>query len=100
MKMIEMAPGRSVSFAAGALAALFLLAGVAFPQSEYTRSPGIWLSGETRYKLSRAHIEELTRSLRRITGYQELHFAVDGSLAPGGALSGGSETSRQILSRA
>jgi len=33
MKTMKVAPGRSVSFAAGALAGLFLFTGIAFPQS-------------------------------------------------------------------
>jgi hypothetical protein len=40
----------------------------------------------------------LTRSLRRITGFGELHFANDGSLVTGAAQSGGSATARRTLS--
>src|SRR5215468_6136891 len=100
MKIMEGAPGRSVSFAAGVLAGLFLLTGIAFPQSVYPKSPGVWLSGELGYRLTGAHVEELTQSLRRITGLKELHFERDGSLAIGTAQPEGSATARQILSRA
>ncbi len=100
MTTFESLMGRSVSIAAGALASLFLLTGIAFAQSAFPKKPGVWLSGEGEYKPAAARIEELTRSLRRITGFGELHFAKDGSLALGGAQSGGSATGRWILSRA
>jgi|SRR5215510_1808443 len=99
MKTMKVAPGRSVSFAAGALAGLFLLTGIVFPQSVFPKTPGVWLSGEPGYKPTGARVEELTQSLRRITGFSELHFAKNGSLVIGPAQSGGSVTARQILSR-
>src|SRR5262245_2373774 len=98
MKTIEASPGRSVSFAAGSLVCLFLLTGIAFPQSLFPKTPGVWLSGEPGYRPTGARVEELTRSLRRITGLNELHFEKDGSLVTGPAQSKGSATARQILS--
>jgi hypothetical protein len=91
-----------VSKAACALATLIILAGTAFPQSEYPKTPGIWLSSQTKYKLTETRIGQLAQSLRRITGLNELYFAEDGSLAPGAAPAeaAGSATARQILSRA
>ncbi|MBO0861300.1 MAG: hypothetical protein J2P21_22985 [Chloracidobacterium sp.] len=102
MATFERFARRSVSIAAGAAAVLFLLAGIAFAQPEFPRTPGVWLSGD-EHKPTDAHIEELTRSLRRITGFNELHFADDGSLALGdtqSAQSRGSAAARRILSRA
>ena len=98
MTKFELMAGRSVSIAAGALAGLFLLTGIAFAQSAFPKTPGVWLSGEARRKFSGARVEELTRSLRRITGFGELHFAKDGSLVTGAAQSGGSAAARRILS--
>lgn len=107
MATFEMIARRSVSIAAGAAIALFLLAGIAFAQPEFPRKPGVWLSGD-EHKPTCAHVEELTRSLRRITGFNELHFAEDGSLALGAAQSTqsvqsaqsrGSVAARRILSR-
>jgi hypothetical protein len=98
MTKFELTAGRSVSIAAGALAGLFLLTGIAFARSAFPKTPGVWLSGEAERKLSGARVEELTRSLRRITGFGELHFAKDGSLVTGAAQSGGSATARRILS--
>jgi len=98
MTKFELMAGRSVSIAAGALAGLFLLTRIAFAHSAFPKTPGVWLSGEAGRKLSGARVEELTRSLRRITGFCELHFAKDGSLVTGAAQSGGSATARRILS--
>ena len=98
MTKFEVMAGRSLSIAAGALAGMFLLTGIAFAQPAFPKTPGVWLSGEAGHKPSSAQVEELTRSLRRITGFDELHFAKDGSLAVGAAQSGGSATARQILS--
>src|SRR5262245_45374330 len=98
MTTFESIAGRSVSIAAGALASLFLLTGIAFAQSGFPKAPGVWLSGEAGHKPAGAHVEELTRSLRRITGFGELHFAKDGSLVIGAAQSGGSALARRILS--
>ncbi|MCI0388934.1 MAG: hypothetical protein MOB07_09255 [Acidobacteria bacterium] len=98
MKTIEMTPGRSVSIAAGSLACLFLLTGIAFPQSAFPKTPGVWLSGEPGYRPTSARVEGLTQSLRRITGLNELHFEEDGSLVIGPAQTEGSATARQILS--
>jgi hypothetical protein len=98
MTKFELRAGRSVSIAVGMLAGLFLLTGIAFAQSAFPKTPGVWLSGEAGYKPTGVRVEELTRSLRRITGFGDLHFAKDGSLAPGAAQSGGSETARRILS--
>src|SRR5262247_2560908 len=100
MKTFELMAGRSVSIAAGALAVLFLLTGIAFAQSAFPKTPGVWLSGEARRKFSGARVEELTQSLRRITGFGELHFVKDGSLVIGAARSGGSAAARRILSSA
>src|SRR5262249_43936854 len=98
MTTIKLMAGRSVSIASGLLAGLFLLTGIAFAQSAFPKTPGVCLSGEAGRKLSSARVEELTRSLRRITGFGDLHFAKDGSLALGAAQSRGSATARRILS--
>lgn len=100
MKTIEVIAGRSVSFAACALASLIVLTGVAFSQSDFPKAPGIWLSGKPKYKLTDARVEQLAQSLRRITGLNELHFAEDGPLMSGApsAEAEGSATARQILS--
>src|SRR5215475_6948755 len=98
MKKFGLTAGRSALIAAGALAGLFLLTRIAFAHSAFPKTPGVWLSGEAGRKLSGARVEELTRSLRRITGFGELHFAKDGSLMTGAAQSGGSATARRILS--
>src|SRR5262245_36723066 len=98
MTKFEVMAGRSVTIAAGALTGLFLLTEIAFAQSAFPKTPGVWLSGEAGHKPSGAHVEELTRSLRRITGFSELHFAKDGSLVIGATQSGGSATARRILS--
>src|SRR5262249_43835885 len=89
----------SVPFAACALVSLILLTGVAFSQSAFPQAPGVWLSGEPKYKLTDARVDQLTQSLRRITGSNELHFAEDGSLVTGAAPAEteGSATARQIL---
>jgi hypothetical protein len=101
MKKFEQVARRSVFIAAGAAAVLYLLTGVTFAQQAFQKTPGVWLSrGE--YKPTDAHIEELTRSLRRISGFSELHFVNDGSLALSAAQSGqsiGSAAARRILSR-
>ena len=96
MTKFELRAGRGVSIAAGMLAGLFLLTGIAFAQSAFPKTPGVWLSGEAGYKPTGVRVEELTRSLRRITGFGDLNFAKDSSLAPGAAQSGGSETARRI----
>src|SRR5262249_33675787 len=98
---------RSVSLAARALGGLVLLTGIAFSQSAFPKRPGVWLSGEPQHRLTGARVEQLTQSLRRITGLNELHFAEDGSLVTGAeppasitteGTAGGSATGRQILS--
>jgi hypothetical protein len=82
---------------------MFLLAGIAFAQRVFEKTPGVWLSGDG-HKPTVAHVEELARSLRRISGFSELHFAKDGSLALGAAQSAqsapsrGSAAARRILS--
>ena len=98
MKTFEMITRRSVHIVGGAMAGLFLLTGIAFAQSSFPKRPGVWLSG-AGYKPSGARVEELTRSLRRITGFSELHFAKDGSLVVGATQSGGSAAARRMLSR-
>jgi len=98
MTTFEVMAGRSMSIAACALAGLFLLTGIAFAQSAFPKTPGVWLSGEAGYKPTGARVEELTRSLRRITGFSDLHFAKDGLLVIGAAQSEGSATARRILS--
>ncbi len=90
MKRIEVGFGRSVFLAAGALVCLLLLTGIAFPQAAFPKAGGIWLSAEARYKLGGARVEELTQSLRRITGFNQLHFTKDGLLVTGYAQSAGS----------
>ncbi|HEY8462367.1 MAG TPA: hypothetical protein VIM99_18415 [Blastocatellia bacterium] len=100
MTKFEAMARRSASIAAGAAVVLSLLTGIAFAQP-FQRTPGVWLSGG-EHKLTGAHVEELARSLRRISGFSELHFAKNGSLALGAAQSapsGGSATARRILSR-
>jgi hypothetical protein len=97
MKKFEAIARRSVSTTAGAMVALFLLTGIAFGQRAFQKTPGVWLSGDGR-KPTAAHVEELTRSLRRISGLSELHFANDGSLALGAIQSEGSAAARRILS--
>jgi hypothetical protein len=101
MKKFKAIARRSVSIAAGAALALFLFTGIAFAQTSFQKAPGVWLSGD-EYKPTGAHVEELERSLRRISGFSELHFADDGSLALGTAQSAqsrGSAAVREILSR-
>jgi hypothetical protein len=100
MKELVTAAGRGVSFASCALASLILLANFAGAQSHYPETPGIWLSREASHRLTIGNEDELMRSLRRITGLGELHFAEDGSLAIGDAdeVAKGSATARQILS--
>ena len=103
MKTYGSRPGSSVSIAAGLVGALFLLTGIVCAQSDFPKTPGVWLSDEPGYAPGSARVEELTQSLRRITGLKELHFEKDGSLATGAAqsaaaLSEGSATARQILS--
>jgi hypothetical protein len=97
MTTFEFMAGRSAPYAAGLLAGLFLLTGIAFAQSTFPKTPGVWLSGEAGYKPGGDRVKELTRSLRRITGFGDLHFAKDGSLIAGAAQSGGSATARRIL---
>ena len=97
MKTFEMITRRSVHIVGGAMAGLFLLTGIALAQSSFPKRPGVWLSGAGN-KPSGARVEELTRSLRRITGFSELHFAKDGSLVVGAAQSGGSAAARRMLS--
>jgi hypothetical protein len=101
MKKFEHVARRSVSIAAGVAVVLYLLTGITFAQQAFQKTPGIWLSGG-EYKPTDAHIEELTSSLRRISGFSELRFANDGSLAINAAQSGrsiGSAAARRILSR-
>jgi hypothetical protein len=98
MTRFELTAGRSAPIAAGALAGIFLLTGIALAQSAFPKTPGVWLSGEAGRKPTGARVEELARSLRRITGFGDLHFAKDGSLALGAAQSGGSAAARRILS--
>src|SRR5262245_20789304 len=112
MKKFEMMARRSVSITAGAMVVVFLFNGMAPAQAAFPKKPGVWLSGDAEYKLTDAHVEELTRSLRRIAGFSELHFAKDGLLsldaaqssksAQSGqsAQSSGSATARQVLSSA
>ncbi len=100
MKTIEVGTGRSVSLAAWALAMLFLLTGIAFSQSAFPKTPGVWLSEEPGYRPNSAGVEELTQSLRRITGWNELHFEEDGSLVIGSKQSEGSVDRQADLSSA
>jgi hypothetical protein len=104
MTKFDVMARRSVSIAAGAAVVLYLLTGIAFAQQAFQKTPGVWLSGG-EYKPTDAHIKELARSLRRISGFSELHFANDGSLELGAAQSAesaqsiGSAVARRILSR-
>ncbi|HEX5085068.1 MAG TPA: hypothetical protein VFY40_23775 [Blastocatellia bacterium] len=100
MKKFKSIARRSVSIAAGAAVAPFLLTGIAFAQTVFQKAPGVWLSGDER-KPTAAHVEELAQSLRRISGFSELHFANDGSLSLGAAQAAqtGSAAARDILTR-
>jgi hypothetical protein len=104
MKTFKMIARRSVSIITGAVVVVFLLTGIAFAQTAFQKAPGVWLSGDER-KPTGAHVEELAQSLRRISGFNELHFTNDGSLTLGAAQSarsaqsGGSAAAREILSR-
>ena len=100
MKKFFGVSGRSVFSMACVLASLILLAEAAFSQSAYPKSPGIWLSSETGYQLTGEREAQLSQSLRRITGLNDLHFAEDSSLVAGveSAETEGSVTARQILS--
>src|SRR5262245_27447360 len=98
MTKFELMAGRSVSIATGALAVLVLLTRIAFAHSAFPKTPGVWLSGEAGLELCGARVEDLTRSLRRITGFGDLRFAKDGSLVTGAAQSAGSAAARGILS--
>ncbi|MBO0800062.1 MAG: hypothetical protein J2P31_14670 [Blastocatellia bacterium] len=60
---------------------------------------GIWCKRAESYALSGAHEDQLVRSLRKITGFQRLSFAEDGSLSLGdfSDVRAGSPTARQII---
>jgi hypothetical protein len=62
-------------------------------------TPGIWCNREKQNRVSDAHEDELVRSLRRITGFQRLIFAEDGSLSLGDVtdVASGSAIARQII---
>src|SRR6267143_4443986 len=53
-----------------------------------------------REDLSLSHREELATKLRGITGFHDLTFDHDGILREGKRESGGSESARQLVSRA
>src|SRR5262249_10479783 len=100
MTTIDKVVGRGVFFAACALTSLIFFNEVTLSQSTFPKTPGIWLSGEAGYKLNGERREQLTQSLRCITGLRSLRFAKDGMLTPGDKDSeeGGSATARRILS--
>lgn len=100
MKTIDGVVGRSVFFSGCALMALLFFTEIAFAQETTPKTPGIWISKDAHYKLTDKRQEQLTQSLRRITGLHELNFAENGALTMGAPPSGteGSMTARQILS--
>jgi hypothetical protein len=100
MKTIDGIVGRSVFSAGCALISLLFFAEIAFSQTTLPKTPGVWISRDAQYKLSGKRQEQLTQSLRRITGLHELNFTEDGALVAGDVSSEaeGSTTARQILS--
>lgn len=70
-----------------------------FPAQAEIVTQGIWFTDEARYKLSEKNQKELTESLRRLTGLQELRFTDEGRLVSGDFVPavGGSMQARKIL---
>ena len=69
---------------------------------ELPGTSGVWCERRSGYAITKEHEIRLTQSLRRVTGFAELHFASDGSLSLGDApaAEGGSSEARLILMRA
>jgi hypothetical protein len=67
--------------------------------AEMSVTAGIWCNREKHNRVSDAHEDQLVRSLRRITGFQRLIFAEDGSLSLGDVTDvvSGSSIARQII---
>jgi hypothetical protein len=67
--------------------------------AEMSITAGIWCNREKSNRVSDAHEYQLVRSLRRITGFQRLCFAEDGSLSLGDItdVAAGSSIARQII---
>jgi hypothetical protein len=67
--------------------------------AEMLITAGIWCNREKHNRVSDAHEDQLVRSLRRITGFQRLIFAEDGSLSLGDVTDvvSGSSIARQII---
>jgi hypothetical protein len=67
--------------------------------AERPLAAGIWCNRTKSYRVSDAHEDQLVRSLRRITGFQRLIFAEDGSLSLGDVtdIASGSAIARQII---
>ena len=65
-------------------------------------SSGVWCERRTAFAITPEHEKFLTLSLRRITGYNGLRFADDGSLilSDSAGMTGGSAEARRILKRA
>lgn len=66
------------------------------------RTSGVWCERRSDYAITKEHEMRLAESLRRVTGFGDLHFASDGSLILGDArvVAGGSAEARRILIRA
>jgi hypothetical protein len=69
---------------------------------ESRRTSGVWCERRSDYAITKEHEMRLAQSLRRVTGFGDLHFAADGSLSLGDAqdVAGGSVEARRILIRA
>jgi hypothetical protein len=67
--------------------------------AEMRLAAGIWCNRANSYRVSDAHEDQLVHSLRRITGFQRLIFAKDGSLSLGDVtkVAEGSSIARQII---
>lgn len=89
--------------AAICLALVFRLgSGPVFAEAEVPRSGGIWHSRTAQRTFSAEEQDVLVASLRRITGFEELDFDIDGSLIVGDVTrcSGGSRLARELLTKA
>jgi hypothetical protein len=67
--------------------------------AEMSVAAGIWCNREKLNRVTDAHEAQLVRSLRKITGFERLRFAEDGSLSLGDitGVSAGSSIARQII---
>ena len=85
-------------FVSGIFSLFFLIVANA-NAGEVPSSPGIWHSHLPSRAFSVEAHHKLVKSLRRITGLEELDFTEDGALVPGneGRLFGGSSFARQLL---